>query len=161
MQPQQVRTGQPAPHSAHPFDLEERLLQYAAAVLRLCDEFNNRRGANYVASQLIRSGTSPLANHAEAQSAQSTRDLIHKLSISLKELRETKRWLRLAVLVPLLKSATNAQALLEETEELIRIFFTSIRTAQKRPARHSLNVQCSMLNVDCSSLSENEKAPPA
>jgi four helix bundle protein len=43
-----------------------------------------------MASQLLRSGTSPSLNYGEAQSAESRSDFIHKLKISLKELRETK-----------------------------------------------------------------------
>jgi four helix bundle protein len=56
------------------------------------------------------------------------------MSICLKELRETRRWLRLIIRVPLITPTGNAESLLQETEELIKIFFTSIRTAQKRSA---------------------------
>jgi four helix bundle protein len=55
---------------------------------------------------------------------------VHKLRICLKELKETRRWLRLiqrAALLPEVKVAP----VLRETEELIKIFFTSIRTAEK------------------------------
>jgi four helix bundle protein len=47
--------------------------------------------------QLIRSGTSVGANVEEAQAAQSRADFIHKIEIALKELRETRYWLRLLV----------------------------------------------------------------
>jgi four helix bundle protein len=50
----------------------------------------------YVLSkQLLRSGTSIGANINEAISAQSKRDFVHKLSIALKEARETIYWLNL------------------------------------------------------------------
>ena len=48
-----------------------------------------------LASQLFRSGTSIGANVEEAQAAQSKKDFIAKLSISAKEARETRYWLRL------------------------------------------------------------------
>jgi four helix bundle protein len=86
----------------------------------------------HVANQLFRSGTSPMPNHGEAQAAESAADFVHKMSICLKELRETRRWLRLAQRVPLVKTAASIDPLLRETEELIRIFYRSIATARKR-----------------------------
>jgi four helix bundle protein len=56
---------------------------------------------------------------------------VHKLKVCLKELRETKRWLRLVVRVPML-SSNVVNPLLQETIELIRIFAASIRTAEQR-----------------------------
>jgi four helix bundle protein len=90
----------------------------------------NSRTGNHVAGQLLRCGTSPFANHGEVQAAESRKDFIHKLKICLKELKETRRWLRLvkkAVILPPPKLAP----ILHETEELIMIFFASIRTAEK------------------------------
>ena len=112
------------------YDLEERLLEYAARVIRLVDKLPANRAGNHVAGQLLRSGTSPLPNHGQAQGAESRRDVVHKLKICHKELRESRRWLRLIQRVPLLKGPL-VQPLVEETEELIRIFSTSIRTASK------------------------------
>jgi four helix bundle protein len=112
------------------FDLEERLLEYAAAIVRLTERLPASRVGNHVASQLLRSGTSPLPNHGEAQEAESRNDFIHKLKICLKELRESRRWLRLIARVPLLPDC-NVTPLFVETEELIRIFKSSIQTAQR------------------------------
>ena len=113
------------------FDLEDRLLDYAAAIIRLVGELPKTRAGNHVAAQLLRSGTSPLPNHGEAESAESPADFIHKLKVCLKELRETKRWLRLVVRIPALPP-NAVDPLLRETVELIRIFVASIRTAEKR-----------------------------
>lgn len=79
------------------YDLEERLLVYASRIVRLTDALPRTRAGAHVADQLLRSGTSPLSNHGEAQAAESVDDFIHKLSIGLKELKETRRWLRLIV----------------------------------------------------------------
>jgi len=113
------------------FDLEERLLDYAAHIIGLVEDLPQTRAGNHVAGQLLRSGTSPLPNHGEAQAAESRNDFIHKLSICLKELKESRRWLRLTKRVPLVESSNPVDSLLSETEELIRIFAASLRTAKK------------------------------
>lgn len=113
------------------YDLENRLLDYSTSIIRIVEKLPNNRAGNHVADQLIRSGTSPYANHGEAQAAESSRDFIHKMRICLKELRESKRWLRLIQEVPLIKSFESVDSFLQETEELIKIFVTSIRTAEK------------------------------
>ena len=113
------------------YDLEERLLEYAARIIRLVETLPNNRAGNHVAGQLLRSGTSPLPNHGEAQAAESRRDFLHKMKICHKELRESRRWLRLVQRVPLLKPKL-VQPLVDETEELVRIFAASLRTAASR-----------------------------
>ena len=103
------------------YDLEERLLEYAVRIIRLVDALPATRAGRHVADQLLRCGTSPLANHGELQGAESRKDFIHKLGICLKEIREAQRWLRLIHRVPLLAPA-KIEPLLAETEELIKIF---------------------------------------
>jgi four helix bundle protein len=83
-----------------------------------------------VGGQLLRSGTSPLANHGEAQAAESISDFIHRLKLTLKELEESRRWLRLIRSVPMIEKAEKLDPLIEETCELIRIFSKSIATAE-------------------------------
>ena len=85
---------------------------------------------SHVAKQVLRSGTSPMAQHAEAQAAESRRDLVHKMTIGLKELRETHRWLKLIQRVPLIEKSELLDPLIDETDELTRIFVASIRTAR-------------------------------
>jgi four helix bundle protein len=116
--------------SGRRFDLEERLLDYAVRIIRLVDALPSTRAGRHVADQLLRCGTSPLANHGELQAAESRRDFIHKLGICLKEIREARRWLRLVHRVPLL-APSKIDPLLGETEALIKIFSASIRTAEK------------------------------
>ena len=120
------------------YNLEERLLDYAANIIRLVERLPGTRAGNHVAGQLLRCGTSPLPNHGEAQAAESRKDFVHKFSICLKELRESRRWLRLARRVPLVKLPTEFDPLLEETEALIKIFATSIRTAKRNVEDSSL-----------------------
>ncbi|MEY2520247.1 MAG: hypothetical protein QOF24_2006 [Verrucomicrobiota bacterium] len=112
------------------FDLEERLLEYAVRIIRLVDALPATRAGRHVADQLLRCGTSPLANHGELQGAESRKDFIHKLGLCLKEIRETRRWLRLVHRVPLL-APSKIDPLITETEALIKIFAASIRTAER------------------------------
>jgi four helix bundle protein len=112
------------------FDLENRLLEFTARLVKLVEALPASRAGNHVAGQLLRCGTSPFANHGEVQAAESRKDFVHKLGICLKELREIKRWIRLIVRVELL-STKRVRELLIETEELIMIFSASIRTAEK------------------------------
>ena len=117
--------------SGKEYDLEERLLTYAADIIHATESFVRSDAGRHVGNQLLRSGTSPLSNHGEAQGAESPDDFIHKLRICLKELRESGRWLKLARRVPLLKHPAELDALIEETGELTAIFVTSIRTATR------------------------------
>ena len=112
------------------FDLEERLLNYAAQIVRLVENLPNTRAGNHIAGQLLRSGTSPLPNHGEAEGAESKNDFVHKLGICHKELRESRRWLKLIRRVPLLTDTAALDVALDETDELVRIFAASIRTAR-------------------------------
>ena len=52
------------------YDLEERLLEYSARIIRLVERLPNTRAGNPIAGQRLRSGTSPLPNHGEAQAAE-------------------------------------------------------------------------------------------
>ena len=117
--------------AADRYDLEERLLDYAARIIRMTEQIRSSPAGAHVAQQILRSGTSALPNHGEAQAAESSRDFVHKLKLCLKELRETFRWLRLIQRVPLVADPSRIAPLLQETDELIRIFVASIRTAQK------------------------------
>jgi four helix bundle protein len=114
------------------YNLEERLLEYSVKIIKLVEQLPNTRAGNHVAGQLLRSGTSPYPNHGEAQAAESPKDFIHKLRISLKELRESHRWIKLIQRVPLINKPEVMDDILNETEELIKIFVTSIKTAEKK-----------------------------
>ena len=114
------------------FGREERRLEHSMRIIKIVEQLPNTRAGNHVAGQLLKSGTSPYPNHGEAQAAESPKDFIHKLRISLKELRETQRWLKLIQRVPLIKKPELLKDILQETEELIKIFVTSIKTAEKK-----------------------------
>src|SRR5262245_63229501 len=100
--------------------LEDRLLSFSARVGTVVDALPDTRLGRHVASQLVRSGTSPAPNYAEACGAESRRDFVHKLGICLKELRETRGWLRLTLRAALLP-AKRLNSLLDECNQLISI----------------------------------------
>ena len=113
------------------YDLEDRLLEFAAKIVELTESLPNTRSGNHIAGQLLRCGTSPLSNHGEVEAAESRNDFLHKLRICLKELRETKRWLRLLSRVNRVDTPLNFNSCLNEVEELIRIFVASVRTTER------------------------------
>jgi four helix bundle protein len=112
------------------YDLEDRLLDYGARIIRLTRSLNDDYAQRHVGNQLLRSGTAPLSHHGEAQGAESNADFIHKFRLGLKELRESDRWLKLITRAELLSNSDRLAPLLDETDQLIRIFVTSINTAE-------------------------------
>ena len=83
----------------------------------------------HVAGQLVRCGTSPPANYEEARAGESRHDFVHKLAVVLKELRESRCWLRLIVRCELLP-AERLDSLLDEASQLCNILGKSIVTAK-------------------------------
>jgi four helix bundle protein len=113
-----------------PFDLEERLIEFAARCIKVAESLPNSRAGLHLADQLARSGTSPALNCGEAQGAGSRKDFVLKMKVCLKELRETSVCLRIIVKAALLEGE-KLKPLLGESDELISIFVTSIKTAKK------------------------------
>jgi four helix bundle protein len=124
-------TNYAARREARQYDLEDRLVDFAVNIVELTECFPIARSGNHIAGQLLRCGTLPLSNHGEVEAAESRKDFVHKLRICLKELRETRRWLRLAGRVKKLRPLVTLPACLNEVDELIRIFAASVRTAEK------------------------------
>ncbi len=118
------------------FDLEERLIDFAAHCIKVAESLPNSRVGQHLSGQLSRSGTSPALNYGEAQSAESRKDFIHKMKVCLKELRETLICLKIIVRAELL-AEPSLQPLIDETNELISIFVTSIKTAKENMNRPS------------------------
>ena len=110
-------------------ELSERLWNFAAQVGKIVDALPETRLGRHVAGQLIRCGTSAPPNYDESGAAESREDFVHKLSIALKELRESRGWLRFIVKTELLPSP-KMHTLLDEAEQLCRILGKSIITAK-------------------------------
>ena len=114
------------------FDLEDRLIEFGVRIIRLAEALPKTRVGNHIAGQIIRSGTSPAPNYGEAQSAESRPDFVHKMQVGLKELRETRVWLLMIAKANLVKSASQLDPLIDENNQLIAIFVTSVKTARQK-----------------------------
>jgi len=110
-------------------DLSERLLEFAVRSGKVVDALPNTRLGRHIAGQLVRSGTSPAPNYEEARGAESRNDFIHKLGICLKELRESRCWIRLILKADLLPDS-RMSSLLDESDQLCNIIAKSIVTAK-------------------------------
>ena len=108
--------------------LEERLIDFAVTIVSVVEALPNTKAGNHIANQLIRSGTSPAPNYGEAQSAESRNDFIHKMKISLKELRDTMVWLKI-IERKRLGDCGGLSTTIAECNELIAIFVSSTKTA--------------------------------
>jgi four helix bundle protein len=115
-------------------ELSDRLWKFAARVGKVVDALPDTRLGRHVASQLVRCGTSGPPNYDEGRAAESRRDFAHKLSVSLKELKETRGWLKFLVIADLLHE-NRITGLREEGEQLIKIIGKSVSTA-KGKLRH-------------------------
>ncbi|MFN0214740.1 MAG: four helix bundle protein [Saprospiraceae bacterium] len=71
------------------FEIEARLINFSVRVIKMAETLPKEMAARHLASQIIRSATSPALNYGEAQNAESIDDFLHKMKICLKELRET------------------------------------------------------------------------
>ena len=109
-------------------ELEERLIDFAVRVIRLCASLPKTPAGKHISGQILRSGTSPAPNYAEARGAESQADFIHKLRIVLKELNETSVWLRVIDRSGLMRKELIVE-IVGENRELCRIFSASLRTA--------------------------------
>jgi four helix bundle protein len=119
------------------YDPEDRLIGFGVRIIRLAEALSKTRAGNHIGGQIIRSGTSPASNYGEAQSAESRSDFIHKMNICLKELRETRVWLLTIAKAKLVKSSSEVDPLIDENNQLISIFVTSIKTARQKSRQTS------------------------
>lgn len=110
--------------------LEERLLTFSAGIIKLVEQLPASLASRHIAGQMLRSGTSGYANYSEACAAESRADFIHKMQIALKELRETRSWIRLLLHAEVC-ALPECRLLLQEAEELCNIIGRSVVTAKK------------------------------
>ena len=115
------------------FDFEEKLMDYAIRVVRLTEELPDNRAANYVARELLISGTAPMNIHAAPTTG--ARGFIDKLSDCLTHLRDSNRWLTMIQQAPLVDRPSRIDPLIEDSVTLIKIFFSSLRTARDNQDR--------------------------
>src|ERR1041384_7854543 len=117
-----------------PDELLERLINFAARVGKVVDALPDTRMGRHVGGQLVRSATSPAPNYEEGCAAESRADFVHKLSICLKELRESRTWIRLIIKTEMLPEHRLGEVL-DECNQLSNIIAQSIVTAKENRKR--------------------------
>jgi four helix bundle protein len=116
--------------SAKAVELEDRLIDFAVRIIKVADALPESPAGKHVSRQMLRSGTSPAPNYAEARGAESNADFVHKLKIALKELNETSVWLRMACRAELMQPE-RLEELIDENQQLCRILNASVNTAKQ------------------------------
>lgn len=112
-----------------PFDLRERLLNYACLIVRVV-QFLHTKGPIAVALsyQVLNCGVSAGANYEEADDGSSPKDTLAKRKIALRELKEARFRLRVLRRTNLLSAAQDP--VIDETSELVKILATIIRNSR-------------------------------
>jgi four helix bundle protein len=109
--------------------LVDKSFKFAVKIVKLYDYLSKNKREFVLSKQLLKSGTSIGANISESQDAQSRNDFISKLSIALKEARETKYWIELLKETKYLPNK-EADNIIEDTIELIKLLTTIIKTTR-------------------------------
>ncbi len=112
-------------------DLSLRTKQYALRIIRLFSSLPKTTEAQVLGKQLLRSGTSVAANYREGTRARSSAEMVSKFGIVEQELAESSLWLELLVESGIIR-IDLLRDLLDETEQLLRIVVTSIKTIKSR-----------------------------
>ena len=112
--------------------MENRLIGLSLDIESLCKVLNTGYMSNHLTDQIIRSSTSAALNYGEAQAAESKKDFIHKISIVLKELRETQ--ISLKLLSGSVKDDHKHlyKHCLDECDQLIAIYHKTVMSARSK-----------------------------
>jgi four helix bundle protein len=108
-------------------DFKKRLYCWVLRLIKFIDNLPKDSVCSVLGKQLLRSGTSVLANYIEANSASSKKDFINFFNHSLKSANESKMWLTL------LRDTNKGNQeeltwLLKELIEIANVFASSILT---------------------------------
>jgi four helix bundle protein len=111
------------------YDLEDRTLIYAKDIIDWINFVPNSLANTEIIKQLIRSASSMGANYIEANGALGKKDFGMRIRICRKEAKESRFWLNL-ITINNQESENKRQALIKETEELLRIFNAILEKTQ-------------------------------
>jgi len=110
-------------------ELKQRTKVFAVNVLKFTGTLPADLATVVIARQLIKSGTSVGANYRASCRAKSRADFIAKMTTSEEEADETRYWLEILVETHVVNKE-RVQTLLDEADQLVRIFVASIKTAR-------------------------------
>jgi four helix bundle protein len=111
--------------------VQEKSYAFAVRVVKVSKYLIEEKKEYVLSKQLLRSGTSIGANVEEAIGGQSEKDFFAKLTISYKEARETKYWIRLLTDTDYL-TAKQSESLLSDIEELLKIIGSILKTLRTK-----------------------------
>lgn len=112
--------------------LEERVPLFAARCISVCEAIPAKRlKAGHFKDQLFRCATGVSASYAEAEEPESRRDFIHKMKVAMKELAESRSWLRIIAACGYLDEK-RLTPLIDESLELTRMMGASVATARRK-----------------------------
>lgn len=105
----------------------EKSFEFALLTLKLCSMLKSLKEYD-LSRQILRSGTSIGANVNEAGAAVSKKDFVNKMSIALKEARESWFWLKLFRSTDTMKIEVDHH--IDKCQELIKILTSIVKTTQ-------------------------------
>jgi len=108
-------------------EFKERTKQLALAVILLVEGLPNKKAADILGRQVLRSATSIGANYRAACRAKSTADMINKLKTVEEESDETLYWLELLTASDIVLPAKTTD-LHKETNEILSMTVASLKT---------------------------------
>ena len=112
-------------------DVKKRMYVWSLNLIRTLDALPYRTSSDILSKQLIRSGTSVVANYLEAQAAVSRKDFTNFMAIALKSANESKYWLTLFRDLKKIKPE-QYKVLFTEVDEFSRILGASVVTLKKK-----------------------------
>jgi four helix bundle protein len=111
--------------------IQDKSYAFSIRIVKLYQYLTKTKKEKHLASQILRSGTSIGANVEEAIGGYSKKEFNAKMSISYKEARETKYWLRLLRDTDYLEDKA-AGSMLDDCEELLKILGSILKTGRKQ-----------------------------
>jgi len=112
-------------------ELENRLIEFSILIFELSKVVVKDYFETYLLNQLMRSSASAALNYGEAQGAESRKDFIHKVSLVLKELRESNVNLKILAKTGSVSDQSLMEKASEESNQLVSIFYRTAQTAKK------------------------------
>ncbi|MBR2242554.1 MAG: four helix bundle protein [Prevotella sp.] len=111
-------------------ELKERFKQFSIRIIKMVDSMPNSVSGRAIASQIVRSGTSPAANYRAACIGKSEKDFLNKLKMVEEELDETCHWIEIIMEAGMLPQ-NRLEPLYNECKELLKITVSSIISTRK------------------------------
>jgi len=119
------------------YDLADRLVAFNAMINQMAESIVDSKEGSNIKNQLIRASSSAALNYGEALVPESDADFIHKISICLKELMESRIALKIIISRNLCSKFDIVDKCDSECSQLVAIFITSVQTARKNAAKRS------------------------